>query len=281
LKIEAIRIQSFKSFADTGWVELSPHFTVLVGQNNSGKSAFLRAFNSASFESSPHRSALRPEGRSFPPTVISFRLAVEGREVAEQARSNGLWLPVNQYNDAAIIKAHLVEDRLHTLETKYGMAPVLAGAPSYGLFDTDNVWSMLVGVDDQTGKFQVQSTTSVAPPPDGLPDFVAGYLRRTTFVFNAERYSIGRSPMQAHDRLAPDASNLPYMLLRLNKDYARMERSKRSFLRSYRLLRGLPYQRWDTISKSRSILTVLIATTSRCLSTSPERDWLRCWRYFT
>jgi len=224
LKIEAIRIQSFKSFADTGWVELSPHFTVLVGQNNSGKSAFLRAFNSASSESSPHRSASRPEGRILPPTVISFRLAVEGREVAERARSGGLWLPVNQHNDVAIIKAHLVDDRVHTLETKTGIAPILEGAPSYGLFDTEDVWSMSVGVDDQTGEFQLQTTMRRSPPEDSLPDFVAELLRRTTFVFNAERYSIGRSPMQAYDRLSADASNLPYMLLRLNKDYARMER---------------------------------------------------------
>lgn len=224
MKIEAIRIQSFKSFADTGWVELSPHFTVLVGQNNSGKSAFLRAFNSASSESSPHRSALRPVGRSLPPTVISFRLAVQGQEVAEQARSpSGLWLPVNQHNSEAIIQAHLVHDSVFTLETQHGISGTLVGAPSYGLFDTAEIWSMLVGVEEQTGEFQLRETVRRSPPEDGLPTVIASHLRRTTFVFNAERYSIGRSPMQAHDRLLPDASNLPYMLLRLNKDYARME----------------------------------------------------------
>ncbi|MGO7457831.1 hypothetical protein ACCS81_38845, partial [Rhizobium ruizarguesonis] len=48
-------------------------------------------------------------------------------------------------------------------------------------------------------------------------------LTRATFLFNAERSSIGRCAMDGKDRLAPAARNLPYMLLKLNKSHQRME----------------------------------------------------------
>lgn len=39
--MKAIRLKSFRSLTDTGWVDLRP-LTVLVGRNSSGKSSFLR-----------------------------------------------------------------------------------------------------------------------------------------------------------------------------------------------------------------------------------------------
>jgi len=42
LPVEAIRLQNFMAFEDTGWVELRP-ITLLFGRNSSGKSALIRA----------------------------------------------------------------------------------------------------------------------------------------------------------------------------------------------------------------------------------------------
>ncbi len=42
MSIEAIRLQNFMAFEDTGWVELRP-ITLLFGRNSSGKSALIRA----------------------------------------------------------------------------------------------------------------------------------------------------------------------------------------------------------------------------------------------
>jgi predicted ATPase len=44
MKVNAVRIQGWKSFADTGVIELA-NVNVLVGRNNSGKSAFIRAIH--------------------------------------------------------------------------------------------------------------------------------------------------------------------------------------------------------------------------------------------
>ena len=42
LMIEAIRLQRFKGFLDSGWIELKP-ITLLFGHNSSGKSTILQA----------------------------------------------------------------------------------------------------------------------------------------------------------------------------------------------------------------------------------------------
>ena len=42
MTIDAIRLQNFMAFEDTGWLELRP-ITLLFGRNSSGKSAFIRA----------------------------------------------------------------------------------------------------------------------------------------------------------------------------------------------------------------------------------------------
>lgn len=41
--IKRIRIQNLRSLRDTGWIELKP-MTILIGENSSGKSTFLRWF---------------------------------------------------------------------------------------------------------------------------------------------------------------------------------------------------------------------------------------------
>ena len=42
MTVEAIRLENFMAFADTGWIELKP-ITLLFGRNSSGKSAIIRA----------------------------------------------------------------------------------------------------------------------------------------------------------------------------------------------------------------------------------------------
>jgi predicted ATPase len=43
VKLEAVRVQKWKNFIDSGWVSIEQAITCLVGKNESGKSAFLEA----------------------------------------------------------------------------------------------------------------------------------------------------------------------------------------------------------------------------------------------
>ncbi|MBB4439876.1 MULTISPECIES: AAA family ATPase [Rhizobium] len=227
MKIEAVRIQSFKSFDDSGWVELSEHFTVLVGQNNAGKSAFLQAFTTAPFISNPHQSALLPEGAAFPDTVISFRLKIDGQELLERAfHWTSIQVPTTGDLREGVLEKHFTSSRTHELEMRHGTNNFnMPAAPAYGLFDAEQVTVLTAHayIDRYTRSFRQVHLQQTQPPGDHIPNLVGDVFTRTTFLFNAERYSIGRCAMDSKDRLAPDARNLPYMLLKLNRDHNRME----------------------------------------------------------
>jgi hypothetical protein len=60
MKILNLRIENYKSFRDSGWLEFSPGFTVVIGKNNSGKSALLEAFKLGANRNYPHRTPLLP-----------------------------------------------------------------------------------------------------------------------------------------------------------------------------------------------------------------------------
>ncbi|MEQ9481782.1 AAA family ATPase [Coleofasciculus sp. F4-SAH-05] len=49
------RLYNYKSFRDSGWLEFAPGINIIVGQNNSGKTALLEALT-LNFENVPHRS---------------------------------------------------------------------------------------------------------------------------------------------------------------------------------------------------------------------------------
>ncbi|MBY3040107.1 ATP-dependent nuclease [Rhizobium laguerreae] len=228
MKIEAVRIQSFKSFDDSGWVELSEHFTILVGQNNAGKSAFLQSFTTTGpFIANPHHSARLPEGAASPESVISFRLKIDGQELLERALHwTSIQVPTTHNVGKEILTRHFTSSHLHVLEMRHGTGNFrMPASPAYGLFDTEqkHILTLDAYIDRNTRNFGQIYMKDVQPPEDRIPSLVADVLARTTFLFNAERYSIGRCPMDGKDRLDPDARNLPYMLLKLNKSHKRIE----------------------------------------------------------
>ncbi|EDX71740.1 RecF/RecN/SMC N terminal domain protein [Coleofasciculus chthonoplastes PCC 7420] len=49
------RLYNYKSFRDSGWLEFAPGINIIVGQNNSGKTALLEALT-LNFKNVPHRS---------------------------------------------------------------------------------------------------------------------------------------------------------------------------------------------------------------------------------
>lgn len=51
--LKKIRLRNYKSFDNSDWVALGPRLNRVVGQNNSGKTAFLEALNWSRFTSKP------------------------------------------------------------------------------------------------------------------------------------------------------------------------------------------------------------------------------------
>ncbi|HYI06460.1 MAG TPA: AAA family ATPase, partial [Reyranella sp.] len=56
MRLKSIRVINYKGFSDSEVVELGKNWTVIVGRNNVGKTAFLEAFPFGQFIDKPHRS---------------------------------------------------------------------------------------------------------------------------------------------------------------------------------------------------------------------------------
>src|SRR5229473_4755 len=56
LQLKKFRVWNYKSFFDSRELELGSGFNVLVGQNNSGKTALLEALQPNQLRDKPHRS---------------------------------------------------------------------------------------------------------------------------------------------------------------------------------------------------------------------------------
>jgi recombinational DNA repair ATPase RecF len=99
MRIHSIRIRNYKSYRDVGPISLGLHFNVIVGQNNSGKTAFLEALDTANFDSHPHK---RLEGGKpvliDPQSRLDIEVAISGPELEQLllARGGQFSLPIYQ-----------------------------------------------------------------------------------------------------------------------------------------------------------------------------------------
>lgn len=102
MMIEGFGITNYKCFLETDWVELGPGFNVLVGKNNSGKSALLEAL-ALEYGYSPHRSPeTMPERGDSPPEEVRIDLDIAMNEAEIQEgfkKQNRLEVPESSLNE--------------------------------------------------------------------------------------------------------------------------------------------------------------------------------------
>lgn len=225
MKIEAIRIQSFKSFFDSSWIELSPNFTILVGQNNAGKSAFLQAFDVHSFQAKAHRTPKHPEGTGLARSVVVFKVRVEGEEIRQRALNEvTFYLPTTQGVRERAEAMFFATERIVEIAMHDSADISIPSAPNYGLFPDNQLMNLKLDVDIFRREITQRSVINYANGPiDNVVGTLISILRENTFLFKAERYAVGQCSVQSETRLRPDASNLPYMLLLLNRQHRKME----------------------------------------------------------
>ncbi len=102
MRFEAIRITNYKSFEDSGWIDLSPGINVVVGENGSGKSALIEILNPREATSTPHRSPANVSLVRMPNSSVTYRVFTSGDEIRQcTIRSGGAFetfVPVHRYS---------------------------------------------------------------------------------------------------------------------------------------------------------------------------------------
>jgi recombinational DNA repair ATPase RecF len=76
--LSRIRIKSYKSFSDSGDIFFKPGINVIIGPNNSGKTALLEAINLRSILN-PHKRADNRDNQQ--PSTIDFSLTINKEEL--------------------------------------------------------------------------------------------------------------------------------------------------------------------------------------------------------
>ncbi|MES1159104.1 MAG: AAA family ATPase, partial [Terricaulis silvestris] len=220
--VKALQVVNYKSFADSGRVELSQGFNAIIGPNNSGKTSFLEGLRTRSNGNVPHRD-LQLRKEASPPPESRFILTVQllPEELFDQLMSSGgsIWIPHPQ--DTASQSQEITEELFKATGATVTM-PYRHGGhdnplyPSHQLFRhntrTNQVGFTIAPTQDRQG-LRVSDVTGAGN--DSLHDIVDPVVQRKIFVFRAERLGNGRAPITASPNLLPDASNLPRALFEM------------------------------------------------------------------
>jgi len=224
MKLNYVRVFNYKCYRDTGEVPLGKAFTVLVGQNNSGKTAFLECLSSSSLQHRPHRTPVKnPLAVQNPISRVGYSTIVTGSELLHRFLSggNGIWIP---FPGRTPEKAVSFLDQLFSQPAvSFALERQAQGAPwnsttaiSHQMFppapDVSNV--QVVPSPDR----QSWQTMSFGGNPDGLPALVGEYLNHSIYSFRAERMNVGQSNISPSAELFPNAGNLPSVLLQLDNN---------------------------------------------------------------
>jgi hypothetical protein len=215
--IRQLQLQSYGPFENSGPIEFRRGINLIVGQNNSGKSALLRSLRS-DWPNWPHRNLQRYRAHDLLPSQQFIRLAATGDELRRALLSFGnaaQYWPIPTQPDDLSSEKFAEEYLLPAKEYDFdfvrqqatGASKPDAERPTHNLFDVV--------------RYHLQIT---ATPPtitvngwnqgnqDSGPNIANAIFNQNLFRFDAERLNVGRSAQQDVDDLAPNAANLPAVL---------------------------------------------------------------------
>jgi predicted ATPase len=246
--ISKFQVVNYKSYRETGEIELWPGFNIVVGQNSAGKTALLEALQ-LQFAWSPHRSmATLPVAGSMNSTPCSVRLsfAAEPDELLALLKGIGtFWLAAPQEgspNRALFqqdppaflnwIFSHHVLTVAVRVDIQSGNQRWVPDGVGFGVYPTNPPQASGQVLFRQ---IEIKANGNYAIHNDVWADVtndvtvrLAQMLKNRIYRFLAERYSIGECSFGPNPILAPNATNLPEVLDSLTANTARFERFNRT-----------------------------------------------------
>lgn len=213
--ISGVRLASYCSFADTGWIELNPAFNVFVGANNSGKTALLRAFSST-FASSPHRNLGTYRSSDVSPTMMEINVNLTVQELLDRHKVAGSQplFPGSNYDGLRTINA-LLSDLRNLVQLEGSRTP----GNNYQSRDNSSIAAHRSPNDQASFRVGNMDGAWRAIGPtvgvDNLLDVLNFAAEPAVFYFEPQRLNIGSVAFSDQRTLASAAGNLPNVLLYL------------------------------------------------------------------
>lgn len=229
MKIIGIKVENYKSFRETQWLEFGAGFNAIVGKNNVGKTALLEAISTQMLRK-PHLSpATMPNPHSIPkPTSIVHTIfQFSGIELIDSLKRNKsnigktLHFPFPQNIDDKFIENFI--NNFHNLQEIKIESVFYDGTESRRA----HLWEYMPIEDgivlgkgkipspDQFINFsEIQriSKNQVAMNKENSLASIVNMMRDRIYSFRAERLNIGVASSQPSETLDPSAGNLPSVL---------------------------------------------------------------------
>lgn len=222
MKISKIKIQNFKSFRDSPWIELGSRRTVVVGQNNSGKTALLQALRFGENASSPYRGPLNVPLSVGSPSRFLANIIVDGRTIEEflKETTQQVYVPFpdNESPQNFLERIWASPALEFLIEATPGNSLSPRRYPSYDMFpERAEDRAQLIQYDRQKSSFQLFGNIS----GENLPTVIEGMRQRFIYVFDPERLKIGSCAASETSQLDPSARNLPAVLATMSRNPAK------------------------------------------------------------
>lgn len=220
--IRKAQIQNYKSYQNSESLDFSEGFNVVVGRNDSGKTALIEALSlnfhnnpTRNFQTVPFRDATHANNSrctvtfevgpaeieeivaSFPDKTAVMLSQGEQPGVLFNAFTNAL-------NETQILSVEFgAEKQIYSASLK-ALAPAhVSGTPTYARFDKHLT----------TRKFTFNGAIVTGIPHGEIWQYqLASLLRNRVYAFRAERLNLAQSPIGHHGVLNRDAQNLAQVL---------------------------------------------------------------------
>jgi predicted ATPase len=209
--LTSIQVKNYKCFYESGKISFSSRRNVIVGKNNSGKTALMEAL-SLSYPNKPHRSEKTlPTQRHSPNDSSEVEIEIEipkGELYAFLENYSGVIL-IPQLGEAAeVLKA--LRDKTLRITAKISQNKSIKEAY---LTDVDKKYG------GQSHKFEwdavahkIESRGLVNQTNRNLTNDLVQSFLDSIYYFRAERFNIGQHKLGTGLLLRNDASNLPQVL---------------------------------------------------------------------
>lgn len=209
-----MKLTNLSGFSDTGWLEFASGVNLIVGENNSGKSAILQAFKQG-LDDNRHRQPDRYRFEQLPRPEQFVDCEATGAEIESGLLRVGPtnWpLAIQDETAQPAFWAFLRDSNsIWRLRRVAGGRFERAASPSHGLF-SGHIGGYLV-VQPSDGALAVVGMNSGAG--DSAGEVFNVLWPEKVFFFDAQRFNVAKGGFNRPLRLSPTADNLPAYLNRV------------------------------------------------------------------
>lgn len=227
MRIESVQIKNYKSYFDSSEILFTSGFNVIVGKNNSGKTA-LTEILSLDFSNNGHKSLkTKPNRRSVYPIESSaiIRYGISQADMFSSIKNtrSAFAIPVSRGMTSDIQYSEFLKI-LNQNEFISFQSIFKDGKKSnrYLIYpwETNTANGMLLDFDDE-GELYISSYSANAGDAStaSLAKRMNQELISRVYAFRAERFHVGQCKEGSRLKLLPDASNLPEVLRNLKSGH--------------------------------------------------------------